>query len=160
MSQLFTLDQTIAAEPSRVFTRLTDADHWQEWVPNLVRVERLNDKPMGLGFAWRETRKRFGGQAADSYEVTLFEPETAFAVTCKGTKGSLGASETYVRYDLIPKGGLTNLAVLCEVDGLGNWGALKFWMFGGAIKKALAADVAALRRYIERVKMDWHDANM
>jgi carbon monoxide dehydrogenase subunit G len=160
MSHLFTIDQTIAADTGRVFERLTDFENWKEWMPNLVSLERLNDKPMGQGFAWRETRKFFGRTAAESFEVRLYEPHHAFAVVCDGTKGSMGQGQFDIRYDLIPKGGLTQLSVMTEVSGLSFWGGLGFRLFGGAFKRALAGDVHALRRYIERVKMDWHDSNM
>jgi hypothetical protein len=160
MSQLFTFDQTIAADSGRVFDRLTDFDNWHEWMPNLVKLERLNGKPMGPGFAWRETRKFFGRAAVETFEVRLFEPKHAFAVVCDGTKGSLGQWQFDIRYDVIPKGGLTNLSVMAEVSGLSFWGGLGFRLFGGTFKRALAGDVHALRRYIERIKIDWHDANM
>jgi hypothetical protein len=157
MSHLFTIDQTIAAAQDRVFHRLTDFDQWQAWMPNLVKLERLNDAPMGPGFQWRETRKFFGRLAVETFEVRLYEPDYAFAVTCDGTKGTLGQGVFDIRYDLIPKGGLTHVAVIAEVSGLKGWGGWMFWMFGGSFKRALEGDVSALRRYIERIKMDWHE---
>lgn len=157
MSHLFTIDQTIAAAQDRVFHRLTDFDHWHDWMPNLVKLERLNDRPMGIGFQWRETRKFYGRFATETFEVTVYEPENAFGMRCDGSKGSMGQGQFDVRFDLIPKGGLTHVAVIAEVSGLSFWGDIGFRLFGGTFKRALEGDVSALRRYIERIKMDWHE---
>jgi carbon monoxide dehydrogenase subunit G len=151
MSQLFSIDQTIAAAPDRVFKVLTDFDRWQDWMPNVVKLERLNEKPMGPGFQWRETRKFFGRAAVETFEVRLYEPIHAFAVVCDGTKGSLGQGQFDIRYDLIPKGGLTHVAVMAEVSGLSFWGGLGFRIFGGTFRRALEGDVSAMRRYLQRV---------
>lgn len=152
MSHLFTVDQTIAAAQDRVFHRLTDFDHWQDWMPNLVKLERLNGLPMGPGFQWRETRKVFGRHAAETFEVRLYEPDHAFAVVCDGAKGSMGQDQFDVRFDLIPKGGLTHVAVIAEVSGLTGWRNWMFRLFGGSFKRALEGDVSALRRDLQSVR--------
>lgn len=156
MLHLLTVDQTIAAAQDRVFHRLTDFDHWQDWKPNRVKLERLTSQPMGPGFQWRETRRVFGRLAVESFEVRLFEPDYAFAVTSDGRKGSRGHGLFDIRYDLIPKGGLTHVAVIAEVSGLSFWGGMGFRLFGGGFKRGLETDVSALRRSIERARMDWH----
>jgi hypothetical protein len=153
MSHIFTIDQTIAAAQERVFGVLTDFDRWPDWMPHVLKMERLNDKPMGPGFQWRETRKLFGRSVVETFEVRLFEPEHAFAVVCDGTKGSMKQGQFDIRYDLIPKGGLTHVAVIAEVSGLSYWGNWGFRLFGGTFKRALEGDVSAMRRHLQRVRM-------
>ena len=152
MSLLFNVEQDIAAPQDRVFKALTDYEKWPEWMPNLVKIEPLNGPEMRAGFQWRETRKFFGRPAIETFEVRLFEPNSAFAVVCDGTKGTLRQGQFDIRYDLVPKGGITHLGVMAEVTGLTGWGGWMFWLFGGAFKRGLEGDVSAMRRHLQRVR--------
>jgi hypothetical protein len=152
MSFLFTIDQTIAAAPERVFSVLTDHTHWHEWMPHLVKIEPLAGDEMREGFRWRETRKFFGRPAVEEFSVRVFDPHHAWAVVCDGTKGTLGQGQYDIRYDLVPKGGITQVGVMVEVSGLSFWGGIMFRLFGGAFKRALAGDIGAMRRHLERVR--------
>jgi uncharacterized protein YndB with AHSA1/START domain len=152
MSHLFTIDQTMAAPVERVYAAVTGFDAWSEWMPNLVRLERLNDLPFGPGFEWRETRKVFGREGTEIFTVEALDPGHALKTRCDGRRGSMGRGEFRFSHTLTPKNGLTLVSLQCEIDGLGWFGDWTFRLMGGMFKRAIAGDVSALRRYVESGK--------
>lgn len=149
MSHLISLEVVIAAPIERVYAAQIDFDRWSEWMPGLIKLERLNDKPFGPGFRWREVRRVMGRDASEVFEVTALEPERMMTLKVDGKDGSMGRGLMTFRYDFVPKGALTQLALLSEIDGLGWFGDLMFRLFGGSFKKAVARDLHAFKAYLE-----------
>ncbi|HAH11886.1 MAG TPA: hypothetical protein DCL54_13695 [Alphaproteobacteria bacterium] len=149
MSHLFTIDQMVTASVERSFEAMTDFDRWPDWMPNLVRLERLNHKPFGPGFSWREVRRFMGREGAEVFEVTEMVLNQSLSLRVDGTKGTTGRGEFLFDYEFVPKGGLTQISLQGEVKGLGWFGDLMFWIMGGVYKRAVAGDLAAFRRYVE-----------
>jgi uncharacterized protein YndB with AHSA1/START domain len=144
-----TFQDTIAAPPERVFAALTDLDGAQKWMPNLVRIERLTPEKTGVGMRWRETRKMFGREASEEFEVTGLEPGKKVELYVDGTKGSSRRGYYRFRYELQPSGGSTLLRLHGEIGGMGKLMELVGRLFMGPFKKAMAKDLEAMKRYIE-----------
>jgi uncharacterized protein YndB with AHSA1/START domain len=150
MAIIFSNDLTVAAPVERVFAAQIDFDSWRKWMPNLIRLEKLNDKAFGPGFRWREVRKMFGREASEVFEVVGMERNVFLALRIDGREGTTGRGIFNFRHDYVPKGGLTVLSTITEIEGMGWIGELMFKFIGGSFKRAVAADMAAFKAYVER----------
>lgn len=50
----------IDASPARVWTSLTDVEHWPQWTPSMTSVIRLGERPLGVGSQVRITQPKLG----------------------------------------------------------------------------------------------------
>jgi carbon monoxide dehydrogenase subunit G len=144
-----TLREEIAAPPDRVFEVLTDLDGASRWMPNFVRIEKLTPGPLRVGSQWRETRKMFGKESTEQFEVTGLERDRSFELFIDGTKGTSKRGQFRFRYDLSPQNGGTVLTLSGEIGGIGIVLELLGRLFAGMCKKAFAKDLAAMKRHIE-----------
>lgn len=141
----FELEQRIEAPPQRVWDVLVDVDAWQEWLPNLVRIERLTEGPLEPGSRWREVRKMFGREASEVFEVTAVEPGRRLDTFVDGAQGSSGRGEYRFVHRLEPDGpAATRLVLSGSVGGTNRLLELLGRLFAGAMKKAIARDLDAL----------------
>jgi protein-S-isoprenylcysteine O-methyltransferase Ste14 len=113
----FTLTQHIAAAPDRVFHALTDLDSAADWMPGFVRIENLSQGEFSVGSQWRETRKFFGKEATEQFEVTRCESPTELSVRVDGSKGSSRRGEYLFDYRLEPKGAGTDVTLHAAIRG-------------------------------------------
>jgi uncharacterized protein YndB with AHSA1/START domain len=150
VSLYMTLREEIAAPPERVFEVLTDLDHAGKWMPNLVRIERLTGAGFRAGTRWRETRKMFGREAAEEFEVQGYEPGKSIELFIDGTKGASKKGYYRFRYNLMPIGKKTLVTLNGEIGGVGKFMEFIGRLFVGAMKKAIAKDLSAMKSYIER----------
>jgi carbon monoxide dehydrogenase subunit G len=145
----FTLTQHISGAPDLVFHALTDLDGAADWMPGFVRIEKLSQGEFGVGFEWRETRKFFGKEATEQFEVTRCESPTELSVRVDGSKGSSRRGEYLFDYRLQPKGAGTDVTLHASISGLGRFGTLVGRLFVGQYKKACAKDLGALAEHLE-----------
>lgn len=154
------LEETIAASPETVWAALTDIPGWDRWVPNLVRLEllddgrlddgRLSNVPVGMHTRWREVRCMFGREAFEEYEVIAIEQPTRLSLHVDGRKGSTRRGEYRFRYRLEPVA--IGTCVHLETDILGMGWLFKRVvgrLFHSGIRHTLAADLAAFKRHVE-----------
>jgi uncharacterized protein YndB with AHSA1/START domain len=146
----FEVRERIAAPPERVFRALVDVDRMGEWMPGFVRLERLTPGPLRRGSQVRETRKMFGHEASEVFEVTELEPPTRLALHVDGTKGSSKRGWFRFRYDLTPAAGGTDLRMTGEAGGLSGCMSVFAWLMSGPMKKAIRKDLLAQKAWIER----------
>lgn len=147
----FTVRQEIAAPPERVFAVLQDLDSAKQWMPGLVAIERLSPGRFGRGTQWRETRRMFGSDASEVYEVTGFEPGRSLELYVDGEQGSSKRGYFRYRYRLEPAGSTaTTLSLTTEIGGMGFLLELLGRFMVGGFKKNLLADLEALAKYVER----------
>lgn len=144
--------EEFAAPPERVFAALTELDHAAAWMPNFVKIEKLTSGSFGVGTTWRETRKMFGREATEQFEVTAFEPNKLLELYIDGTKGASKRGYYRFRYDLEPQGDGTVVNLSGEIGGGGWLMDLIGRLFVGAFKKSIAKDMAAMKTYVERGK--------
>jgi uncharacterized protein YndB with AHSA1/START domain len=149
LSVHFEMKRTIGASKERVYEGLLDLDAARHWMKGLVRMERLDDGPLREGSEWRETRKMFGKEASEHFEVVeLVEPQR-IVLRCDGTKGTTGKGEFIFTYVLTSAGEQTEVTLNGEIrgmTGLAKWFAK---MMAGMFKKACAKDLDALKAYLE-----------
>ncbi len=147
MAVEFTVQQHFANAPDRVFQALTDLDGAANWMPGLIKIEVLSEGAIGKGTEWRETRKIFGKEVTEQFEVTRFEPPTGLALRVDGSKGTSKRGEYRFEYQLTPRKGGTELTLHGAVRGLGGIVGLISKLFG-TFEKACAKDLQALATHL------------
>ncbi|MCY1079790.1 SRPBCC family protein [Archangium lansingense] len=152
MALEFTVRKEIAASPDRVFSVLKDLDAASKWMPNFVGIEKLSPGKFGVGTKWRETRRMFGRDASELFEVTGLEPGRSLELYVDGTQGSSKRGYYRFRYLLEPAGGKTTLTMAAEIGGMGFILELFGKLLLGSFKKAIIADMDAMTSYIEGSK--------
>jgi len=143
------LNEHIAAPVDRVYAALTDLDAAPEWMPNLVGIEKLTPNVVGKGMQWKETRRMFGREATEVFEVSGVEPNRSVDIYVDGTKGSSKRGWYRFRYELEPREGGTAVRMAGEFGGMGKIGEFIGRFMLGTMKKAMAKDLVAMKQYIE-----------
>ena len=152
MALEFTVRKEIAASPERVFASLKDLDAASKWMQNFVGIEKLSPGKFGVGTKWRETRRMFGREASELFEVTGLEPNKSLELFVDGTQGSSKRGHYRFRYQLEPTGGKTTLTMVAEIGGMGFILELFGRLMLGSFKKAIISDLDAMADYIEGSK--------
>lgn len=93
MSIRFELKQTFQVPQEKVYEALLDLDAAKHWMEGLVRMERLDDGPMKVGSEWKETRKMYGKEATEYFEVRELERPNKIVLYVDETKGSTGKGQ-------------------------------------------------------------------
>jgi hypothetical protein len=139
----------INAPPESVFRTFTDLRRATEMVPAIRSVEVLTEGPIGKGTRWKETRVMMGRQATETMEITGFDPPRSYVAEAR-SHGSHYRSE----YRFRPEGGGTRVEMTFngtpESAGAKVMLALMGWAFKGACRKAMEADMDALKAVAER----------
>jgi carbon monoxide dehydrogenase subunit G len=146
----FELSETMNASPEDVFEVMTSLETWQEWMPNLVRVEKLTEGDFGVGTEWKEVREMYGKEAAEYFEVTGYEPNERIDLYVDGSKGATGRGEFFFVQSVRPHGDQTVITVAGEARGMGLIGKLFGWLFKRMFVKAMRKDFEAMRDYVEQ----------
>ena len=143
------LDATIAAQPAIVWAEMTDIAGWSRWMPNLVRLDALDDAAFAIGKRFRETRKMFGRDATEVFEVVAAQPLQSFALHVDGREGSSRRGNYHFSYRLEPVAVGTCLHLDARIEGMGWFFKRVGRLFAGGFRRALAADLAAFKRHVE-----------
>jgi len=149
MTMEFASQYRIEAPAQKVFGALTNLEGAREWMPNFISIERLDDGEVGVGTQWRETRKMFGRESTEVFEITHCEAPKRVDVFVDGCKGSSKKGEYHFRYDLTPQGAATDLRMHGRIEVEGWFANLMGKLFAGSFKKMCDKDMKALKRYIE-----------
>jgi uncharacterized protein YndB with AHSA1/START domain len=145
----FTIREEFNAPVSKVYGAFTDVAAFAEWLPDIVRIETLTDAPFGVGTKWRETRKMFGKEASEVFEVVAATPGKRIELFVDGRQGSSKRGEYRFTYDFQERDGKTKLDLHASITGMGWAGVLFGWLFKGMFRKAIKKDHEALRRFVE-----------
>ena len=130
---------------------MTDFDSWHHWMDGLVRLEKLTEAPYGVGTKWRETRKMFGREASELFEVTEFDPPHRIGLLIDGSQGTTGKGEYRFFYTFVPAGeDRTQLIMQGEIDIPGIAATIFGFLFKGMFKQGCDRDTLALKAYLER----------
>lgn len=149
MSIRFEVTKMFHVQQDKVFTGLLDLDSARHWMQGFVGIERLDDGHLRVGSQWKETRRMFGKQAVEIFEVAGLEEPQKIVLRCDGTKGTTGKGEYLFTYILRPINGNTEVTLYGEIRGL--TGPAKWFgkLISGTFKKACARDLDTLKSYLE-----------
>jgi carbon monoxide dehydrogenase subunit G len=145
----FEFSEHIDASPERVFDALTDTGAFEAFIDGEATIERLDDGPMKVGSEWKETRKMFGKDATEYFEVVELDKPRRVGLFVDGTRGSSGRGEYHYVYKLEPSGGGTHLVLDARMEDMGILGAIFGRLFSGSFKKAIKKDIDGLKDYLE-----------
>lgn len=150
MSIHFEVKRTIDAPIEETYKGLLDLDAAKNWMQGLVRIERLDAGSMRVGSEWKETRKMYGKEASEHFEVVEMNEPNKIVLRCDGTKGTTGKGEYVFAYTIVPAGSQSEVTLNGEINGL--TGVLKLFgkMMAGTFKKACAKDLDSLKHYLEK----------
>ncbi|MFO0797896.1 MAG: SRPBCC family protein [Gemmataceae bacterium] len=143
----FDLSHTVAAPLPVVFDAFTDFANAPKRVPDIIRVELLTPGPVGVGTAFKETRKMFGKECTESMTVSAFEPGKLVELSA----GSCGAVFT-TRFTFEPEGDKTRVGVAFRSKAVSLYAKLftpLAFLMMGTMKKCVAGDVARLGAAVE-----------
>jgi carbon monoxide dehydrogenase subunit G len=144
------IEATVAAPAERVWASLLDIGRMGEWMKGFVRVERLTEGPLAKGSQFRQTRKMFGREASEVFEVFEFDPPRVLGLYVDGKKGSSGRGWYRFRYTLAPDGAGTRLVLSGEFGGQSGCMALLGKIMLGAMKKAFRKELLTFKAWVER----------
>ncbi|WP_394232034.1 SRPBCC family protein [Niallia oryzisoli] len=145
----FEFKRTIHVPIEKAYIGLLDLDSAKHWMHGLVRMERLNDGPVCVGSEWRETRKMFGKEATEHFEVIELNEPDKIVLRCDGTKGTTGKGEFVFTYILTSSDNQTEVTMNGEINELTGLAKFIGKMVAGTFKKACEKDLDALKVYLE-----------
>lgn len=149
MSIRFEASEVIGAPAEAVFDALLDLDAAQQWIPGVVHIERMSSGPLDEGSEWKETRKVFGREATEQFELVALDRPRRIELRVDGTKGTSGCGEYLFTYRLGPAGGGTEVRLTGEIRGLS--GPMKWLgkLFVRPYRKACVKDLNGLKHFLE-----------
>ena len=149
MSFTFMLECHIAAKAERVFAALADLEGAKEWMQDLVSLRKTTEGPFGVGTQWEETRRMFGKNDTEYFEVTHYEPPASMSVFVDGSKGSTGKGRYLFHYEVTPDGEGSRVTLASELDIPGVFTRAFGWLFIGSFKRAMKKDLHAMKEHVE-----------
>lgn len=149
MALNFSVTEWINASPNIVYGVATNLDLAGKWMPNFVRMEKLTPGEFRPGTKFRETRKMFGKTATETFEVVSAEPPHRLVLAVDGTQGTSKRGHYEFVHEFVPEGEGTRVTLHGTISrmswlmqGIGR-------VFLGSMKKACAADLKAMKTYVE-----------
>lgn len=128
-----------------VFSDITKA---ADRIAGIEKVELLSNITEGVGTRWRETRTMFGQTATEEMEISDFQPNRSYDVVAESNGTKYHSRYTFTERDngtlveMVFKGTPTTFA--------GRLMSVAGFMFAGATRKALEADMNDLKRVAEQ----------
>ena len=77
------LQRRVAASPQRCFEVFTDIERLADIVPDITKMEKLTDGPVGVGTRIRCTRMMFGREASETMEFVECEPPKGYQLEAR-----------------------------------------------------------------------------
>lgn len=150
MSIQFEVKRTMQVPIQQAYHALLDLEAAQHWMQGLVRMERLDEGPMKEGSAWLETRKMFGKEASEHFEVVELNEPKKIVLRCDGTKGTTGQGEYIYTYSLTEVNGGTEVTLDGEINQLKGMAKFLGKMLSRTFAKACAKDLDTLKSHLEK----------
>ncbi|MEH7237816.1 SRPBCC family protein [Bacillus sp. JJ1562] len=150
MSIRFEVKKTIHESQQKVYEGLLDLESAKQWMQGFVGIERLDEGQMREGSQWNETRKMFGKEASEHFEVVELNEPNKIMLRVDGTKGTTGKGEFLFTYILTSLENKTLVTLNGEIKGLTGLAKLFGKLMAGTFKKACEKDLDALKNYLEK----------
>lgn len=146
----FTETILINAPAAEVQHACLNLDTAQQWMKGLVRVERLDQGPLRAGSRWRETRRLYGQEASEVFELQSIEA-LRWSLFIDGSLGTTKRGAYYFDYTLTPQGTQTRLSIRARIEMGESWFVrIVSKLFLGTFRDAIRKDHEALKAYLER----------
>jgi len=144
----------VNAAPAVVFAVATDLEHLADFIHGIERIEQLTEGPMRVGTRFRETRKMFGRECTEEFQVTAFDAPHRFTLEAN-TSGVLFASAHRFIPDIA--GTLVELTLtMTPVSRLAKLMKPLSGLMLAPMKKCIEADLEDLKAIAEqRASADW-----
>lgn len=152
MAITFTATEHFNSPKEKVYDALTNLDGARNWMKGFISIEKIKGTRIETGTVWRETRKMFGKQATEEFEVTSVIPNKEIRLRVDGTKGSSKKGEYLFQYILQEKDTGTDVTINGEIAGLKGISAFFGKLFVGMFKKGCLKDLQALRAHLDSAK--------
>ncbi|MGM1032992.1 MAG: SRPBCC family protein [Bacillota bacterium] len=149
MSIQFETKETFNVPREKVYEGLLDLDSAKHWMQGLVRIERLDEGPIKVGSAWKETRKMIGIEGGEVLKVTVLEPNK-IQLYVDGSKGTSGKGEHFYTYSIKELGNATEVTLHGEIKGMTGIAKLVSKLMTGTYRKICAKDLDGLKNYLEK----------
>lgn len=144
----FLVSHEVAAPPARVFEVFSDIDASPARIPAIVKIERLVPGPTRVGTKWKETRKMFGQEATETFEIVAFDPGRSYAMGCNSCGMDMRME---FQFHPVPKGTRVDFRVACQPRSfLSRLMAPLGAMMMGSMLKACRGDIEALGAIAEK----------
>lgn len=140
----------VAAPPQVVYDALTDFTAFAEWMPNFVRAEVEGPRPTQAGTLIRQTRKMFGRESTELFEVIAAEAPHRLHLRVDGSKGTTGKGQFDFEYAIEADGAGSRLTMTGRIDMPGLVAKLLGSLFAGMFRKALLKDLGRFSEYAAR----------
>jgi carbon monoxide dehydrogenase subunit G len=150
LSIRFEVKRTFQVSGQQAYIALLDLDSAKHWMKGLVGIERLDEGPIQVGSQWKETRKMFGKEASEHFEVIELHEPDKIVLRVDGTKGTTGKGEYLFTYSITSSGNHSEVTLQGEIKGLTGFTKLLGKLIAGTFKKACAKDLDALKSYLEK----------
>ncbi|PGT81317.1 MULTISPECIES: SRPBCC family protein [Bacillaceae] len=149
MSIRFESQKNLKVSKQKAYTALLDLDSAENWMQGFVGIERLDEGPLKVGSEWKETRKMFGKEASEYFEVVELKEPDKIVLRCDGTKGTTGKGEFLFTYTLSSINDHTEVKLNGEINGLSGLSKIFGKLVVGSFKKACEKDLDALKKHLE-----------
>jgi uncharacterized protein YndB with AHSA1/START domain len=127
----------IDADPAAVWAVLTAVEDWPQWTASMVRVQRLESGPFGLGSTVRIKQPRLREMV---WRVTAYDPGRSFTWTARG-----GGVETVAGHEVTARAG-GGSSVTLTLDQRGPLAGPVGVLGGRLIRRYLRMEAEGLRR--------------
>lgn len=128
------LHAEIPATPEQVFSVLSDLNQARQWMPAIQKIERLDDRPFGVGTAWKETRLAGKRTMESTVRVVACEPGSRLALRVESD-----AMEGDLAFNLKPTGPGSEVRYTAQMKGRGM-----MRLMTGTINRMMAEEDADL----------------
>ena len=138
----------IQESPDRVFDVFADLRQAADRIEDITHLEVLDDKPIGVGTRWRETRRVFGKEHTEEMEITAFSRPHSYKVEAGGPsvhyltqlqfEAEGDGTKVTMSFDATPKTFMTKI-----------FNALTGPMMRKSMIKCLEKDMAGLKQFLE-----------
>jgi Polyketide cyclase / dehydrase and lipid transport len=149
MSIRFESQKVFKVSKQKAYTALLDLDSAKHWMQGFVGIERFDKGPLKVGSEWKETRKMFGKEASEHFEVVELKAPDKIVLRCDGTKGTTGKGEFLFTYILSSIDNNTEVKLNGEINGLSGLSKIFGKLIVGSFKKACEKDLDALKKHLE-----------
>jgi hypothetical protein len=148
-----TVFETVNAAPAATFAAFGDLPNAERMISSIKKLEILTDGPVGKGTRFRETRTMFGRDAIEVMEITEWHPHASPpSYTVHGDSCGMLFDSTF-RFHPENGGRSTRVEFEMRTKAVSLFAKLMApmsFVMSRAMKKCLLADLADMKRHLER----------